>query len=488
MNLIPSICQVLPVPKVSRRMDHPPHQSPSRGTYCLVATTLLLAMVLTERLGGLTRAGETGPSRERVAELVRLLDSNKRSERTSAEDELISAGPRILDWLPSPAGRPLGHPLGSIIERLERQRAESALLPLTFPWPKGEPISDWLQRAESSGLRVDTQRARGKEPLPNGGSNQDAPSWLRQPLPAGPECVELWDGLARLEQASGGVFESGPYPRTLRWVNSEAASALGLGSTIPSGPFRVTVASRGVRTARGGLAQRPLLRVAVSVETQPGIRGLVTFAAIDDMVLTLPTGERLAAHVPGTRIELFWEREDESPPVVFDIDWSRGRPGPVPLKGQLDVLVAAAMERSEFSRIARSTPSSSRPLVRKRAGRIVAVDKVAVEPAADNRTAQVTVRLLLTIPEAKNWFESHQWGALPYSARLERTNDSGGVDTVSALRRGDWDVRFDGVVLVEQRFENVPEPVADWSLVVELPGLLAKRRVEFSGVVNVRQP
>jgi hypothetical protein len=445
----------------------------------------LVAVLLVAGGGGSPGAAADGaaPSRDEVAALVRELDANSRVARVAAEERLLQAGPSVLDWLPTAESRPPGHPLISIIDRLEREQTASALRPLRFPWGPGETVGDWLTRVETSGLMID----RGSAVV-----TTDA-MWLQQPLPEGPAIVDLWDGLARLEQAWGGRFVMTPQPRGLRWVDPETGDkttegGAKVGRAIPAGPFLVRVASRGVRANNGGTGARPLARVAVSLQTQPRVRGLITYAAPDEIVLTLPDGRRLASHVPGTRVELFWEREDESPPVVFDVDWSQGQPGKVNVRGKVDVLVAAAMVRSEFSRIARSTPTTARPLVKKRAGRTIAVEKVEVRPDDGNQTATVAVRLLLTIPEATKWFESHQWGALPYTARLERTNEAGGVDTVPALRRGDWDVRFDGVVLLEQRFEKVPEPVADWTLVVELPGLIDKRRVEFAGEVEFSQP
>lgn len=424
-------------------------------------------------------------SRETVASAVRALDADSRAERAAAESFLLGAGPRILEWLPSADSRPLGHPLIVIIARLEREQIEAAARPIQLPWPAGETVGEWLTRVERTGLSIVVDPAATSKTPPPETAPPKQPEWLKQPLPEGPVSVDLWDGLVRIERAFHGRFLSSDSPHTLHWTADAAPEAARTTVAIPSGPFLARISSRGVRTIPGGTDVRAIARLGVSIQTQPGLRGLISFSAVDEIALTQSDGTRLRPHVPGVKTELFWERGDESPPVLFDVDWTTGLPGPVRINGAVNVLVSAAPVRSEFPRVARSTPTSARPIIRKRAGRTAALEKVSVHPAMGNTPAAIDVRLLLTVPEAARWLESHQWGALPWVARLERTNDSGGVDTVEAQRRGDWDVRYDGVVLVDQRFEKIPEPLADWSLIIELPGLLEKRRVEFAGEFDI---
>ena len=396
------------------------------------------------------------PTAAEVDAWVRQLDSNRRTERLAAEERLLRAGPAILPFLPEGRSRPQGHPLTRIVEHLERARALSALEPLRLPPPSPLTVAGEIQSFAAAGLTLDTSQLSAEQ--------------LGRPVePAGQDST-LWDRYSALLGVAQVQALPDALPHHLRLVP-------GLGGRpirgVAAAPFLVEVEARGTRRIAG--TSDTLARLTVSTRTQPGLRGLITFAGVDDLHVTDAKGLVLPAFSPGTRIEQFWEREDMSPPLAFDIRWPAETQGPLSVRGRCDVLVAAAMVPFGFRRVLREPPTRGRPLTQGRAGIGFRLEQVSLLP----RNA-VEVRCEVTLPAEARLFESHQWAALPWTAQFVGTREDGPPRIVSQTGRGDWDIRADGTLQLTSRFEGVDPAASDWTLKVELPSLIARRRVSFA--------
>ena len=396
------------------------------------------------------------PTAAEVDAWVGQLDSNRRTERLAAEERLLRAGPAILPFLPEGRSRPQGHPLTRIVEHLERARALSALEPLRPPPPTPLTVAGEIQSLSAAGVRLDASQLSAEQ--------------LARPVEPGAQDSTLWDRYSAILDVAQVQVLPDTLPHHLRLVPSlDRRSIRG----VAAGPFWVEVEARGTRRIAG--TSDTLARLTVSTRTQPGLRGLITFAGVDDLHVTDAKGLVLPAFSPGSRIEQFWEREDMSPPLAFDVCWPAETQGPLAVRGHCEVLVAAVMVPFEFRRVLREPPTRGRPLRQGRAGIGLRLEQVSLLP----RNA-VEVRCEVTLPAEARLFESHQWAALPWTAQFVGTSEDGPPRLVSQTGRGDWDIRADGTLQLTSRFEGVDPAASDWTLKVELPSLIARRRVSFA--------
>lgn len=396
------------------------------------------------------------PAAADVDAWVRQLDSNRRTERLAAEERLLRAGPAILPFLPEGRSRPQGHPLTRIVEHLERARALSALEPLRLPPPTPLTVAGEIQSLTAAGVRLDAGQLSAEQ--------------LARPVEPGSQNSTLWGRYSALLDVSQVHALPDALPHHLRLVPGLESRPI---RGAAAGPFWVEVEARGTRRIAG--TSDTLARLTVSTRTQPGLRGLITFAGVDDLHVTDAKGLVLPAFSPGTRIEQFWEREDMSPPLAFDVRWPAETQGPLSVRGHSDVLVAAAMVPFEFRRVLRGPPTRGRPLTQSRAGIGLSLEQVSLLP----RNA-VEVRCEVTLPAEARLFESHQWAALPWTAQFLGTSEGEPPRLVSQTGRGDWDIRADGTLQLTSRFEGVDPVASDWTLNVELPSLIARRKVSFA--------
>jgi hypothetical protein len=410
------------------------------------------------------------PTATEVDAWVLQLDSNRRAQRLDAEQQLLRAGPAILPFLPEVPSRPQGHPLTRIIDQLERARALAALdplrLPPSTPTTTSPTVATEIQAFAAVGLTLDA-------------SLLSAEQRARPMAPAAPNST-VWDRFAALLATSPMQAKTATNPFHLQLVPGPDSRPL---RGVAAGPYWVEVESLGLRPIAGTTDK--LARLSITPRTQPGLRGLITFAGVNDLRVTDAHGVALAAFTPGARIEQFWERADVSPPVLFDVRCSAETRGPLSIEGRCDLLVAAALVPFEFNRVFKEPPTRTRPLSRKRAGLEVLLEKVSPLPRQPNQTQPVQTqtvetRCLVTLPPEARLFESHQWAAFPWTVQFVAPQDEGPPRTVSQVGRGEWDLLPEGAVQLTSRFEGIDPAASDWTLKVELPSLIARRAVTFA--------
>lgn len=406
--------------------------------------------------------------RDTVHKLIDLLDSSRRVERVAAEQKLFELGVGALPWLPpveQVKSATVREALDRVRTKLEEAQARDSAQATRLELIGRRSVLDWAREiTRQTGNRV----LLGD--LPPAEQNRD--------LELNLEAAAFWTNFDRFVSDSG-----------LAWTVDAGQSALVLARPVASGrpnAPRETVVYSGVHRIEVETAQfrprqkqPPLLRVTLSVASEPRLRHLLfQFDADSQQVFRIGAGEPRELLPPfesGARIEL--------PPgggfarVHFDFVCPEGRlPETVRLEGEMIATVAALNLPVRFSGLRElADRPGSLSIRRQRGGVQVMLDRVRLLPAEDGSLSAV-VQVAAAFNKGGKAFESHRAWILHNDAWLESRSGT------RIIRESASEPTFqaDGAVGMSYRFAGLAAPWEDDTFVYEAPALIVDLPVKFA--------
>ena len=268
--------------------DHGGNMSNGRILRLVIRLAIVVGMILpvlpVEAAAQPTRDEFVRSMDAQVADLLRQLDSNVRSERIEAEAALVELGPRVLEKLPKEAAvaASVGAALRRVRQMLEEQAARNALLASRVELDGPKTLAMLLTEvAKQTGNAV-----RSEQLKPN------QRSVVLSKLPA--EFWPLMDA-ARLQSKCRLRFDA-----NLAAFKFEPFAPVSLGEDY-FGAFRVSVRSVSRRPLLGE-AKQDRIRVRFAIAAEPRLKPLFLRKASSDCSLSAKVGE-LIRMSPGSHTE-----------------------------------------------------------------------------------------------------------------------------------------------------------------------------------------
>ncbi len=392
--------------------------------------------------------------RAEVDSLIQQLGSAKRTTRTQAEKSLQSFGPALLELLPpldlvrNVAAR---QAVRRIRIQLEGEAARQSLKPRRVTLQGSYSIADLATKlAEQTGnpLRFADSNAEDETTLP-----MVTVDW---------QDVTFWEAMLLLEEK--GWFA--------RFDSQSGDLQLSRTATLP---MSVTSNREAVRIRVSPLSRKAisdeavLLQTRVSIECEPRLRPLFLNYASDDLSLKLGT-KSASSFDAGAKIELplgISGREAVFQPR-FPADPNANT---AHLLGEVTLLLAAAEQPIEFSRLGEATG-----VARRRGGVTVVVSSVLLGEKDGRHSARVRIQVSYDL--GVNAFESHQTWVFHNRVWLAASDDGGKARRV-APKSFDTLFQNETGVGIEYVFSDLDQSPARMSFVYLAPTQLIRVPVKL---------
>jgi hypothetical protein len=396
----------------------------------------------------------------RVPELLDRLGSGTLATRASAERELLTLGPVVLEHLPPlDLLRNIGvrQAVGRIRVQLEQAAAhdslKASLVTLSGRFPLREIVREIEKQTgnfiELKLLPVDQQEL---------------------PVTCDWSGVRFWDAVSELEALS---LESRFNPESGELeFHSVSASQLKQAATEVSRTADVFRIRGGkISTVDPGDGQF-LLKCEPQIVCEPRVRPLFLRFSTNYLEMADSDGRKFQSFNPDAQVEVPLGQAGREATLQLAFVGTGSIPNTVSLQGSVSILMAARERPIVFRDLARA-----RGVARRVGGVTVTLTSVQfdkAEPSPDRPSAHIRVRV--AYDTATKAFESHQLWLLQNRVYLESPNGvrvppSGGIDT---LHQGD------GIVDLEYRFVRLPKTPTDWKYVYVAPTLLVETSLDLS--------
>ncbi len=399
---------------------------------CLIALLIIVSRTTLVRADDALRS----VSPATVARLVADLASDSRAVRTQAEAELIAYGPAIIDLLPptSTSDPAVRESLDRVVRAIDQAEFAASLTPKTVQWTKTANLSEAIQQlATASGNSLVVTAVDPIQPI--------------EPFPTQP--LTFWQAIDWIEHHTSLRYSAGRFTAALPPAPTP--------QSVLSGPFRVQLLSSAVRTTASGSR---LLGIKIRTMCEPRLRPLFLMAGVDDWLLE-SGGTAIPAFTPHARLELPAGQEG-----VIDVSFDFLLPAPVsdqplPLKGSLDLTLAAKTTSVTFSDL-----SAKLPLTRRRGQASLSLLSVK------SSETSCTVRVASAFPEMSGLFESYRASLLAPELTLELpTGDRLSLSDTTQIQEDPQ-----GIV-IETRFETAHSTGA--RLHARVPTAISTQKIHF---------
>ena len=418
---------------------------------------VMTVLIVTNRC----RAADDGPdvsSREslasRVAALVTELDAQERKRRRSAEQTLVSFGPRVLGLLPSPqAASPAA---SSAILRI-RRRVAAGMVRSELE-PSRVTLRGLLTYSE---LFADLSRQSGN-PI-----DFDSPSGAGR-VSVDHESATFWSVLSDL--GSRHLLEINATGHGLKIVAAPERTAA-MRPFACSGAFAVAVESASLRdipSTSGGT----LLHLDLAVWWEPRLRTLLVRKPPGSLKASTAQGSELKLYTPLASVDLPAGLRASRTTVREDFHIARrAAREPLRLWGQLVAQMAAGRHRFEFAIRPEQPPAASQ------FGSVtVDVRNMRLEGLAAAGTFDLDVELGVVFSDGRHVIESHRnWIA---GNRVHLEDDEGNV--IGIAERTTTELTGKRGVAIRCRFDRVPGSPGQHRVVYETPTAVVDVPIEFT--------
>lgn len=388
--------------------------------------------------------------RVRVNELIQQLDSTTLNERRRAENQLLELGPDILSLLPSldlTENAARRESIRVIRNQLERQAARdssaASRVTLSGELPVSKIIGEIVKQSQNRLVIVD----------------QAIPVRDRR-LSINWNAVSFWECLDELCRRS-----------ELQWSFDKDQSLIQLATLDPSaapaisiqhaGPFRIQVTGVERHHVVGDESQQ-IVRLIVRLSIEPRLRPLFLSLKADQLFAITNMDLRLAAWNPDAKYEFPFAEAGHEITIQTDFRLAPGiNVNSISVRGPLSCLIAAATERLVFDQ--KSLTGNS---LRRRGGVSVKLSNVAFAKAAAEKQ-DGKIGLFVIYDDGGPAFESHRSWIYHNAAYLE--SKAGNRINFNTF---DTNQQFDGAVVVEYHWNDLPGPNDQYQFVYEAPTLI----------------
>jgi len=431
-------------------------------------STLVCGLLIAALATQAARAAPPASDSDLSADVIRLLNdlnADSRKTRESAEQDLLTLGPRILPLLPSPdqiSSAAARDAVRRIRVLLERQKAQASVEPSRVTLQGDMPLAELLKQ-----ITAQTGNALDAAALPT--------ETMRRELTINVRRESFWPvmetiaGQARLRIDPGESGELRLRPRDSSNADAEPPQPASDLAATSAGPFRVAL--RAARWRPSFVENSPrLLRLQLSVMSEPRLRPLFLKFSPADFAVTTEHKERLVPTSPAARFELPFGDNVGRSVIQVDFD-ARGEAAATQasLAGKLTVLTAAGPERFEFRDL-----STAQGVSRRRGGVTVRIDDVVRQTAPPN-AGDVSLRISVAYDAGGPAFESHRSWMFQNEAWLQSPDGPRiGLNEPPMIRR-----QADGAVAVEYRFADAAADLENLRFVYVAPTLLIDVPVNF---------
>lgn len=426
------------------------HLQPRRRVGLWATITLLTLSVA--RFGFATQPALTADDVNRL--IIQLADDRAASRR-DAEQQLLAAGPPVLQWLPDPIELPdaaARDALQRIRRELERIAADAEVLPSRITFAGAASLTQLVAEMErQTGNRV----------------RLDAHVDAQRRLSIDWQARTFWQAVDELASETELQMSFNQETGDILLVAPAAAPASDnprpvVIKSAPESAYWITISP--THPPKSANARRGLTSVRVEVHAEPRLRPL--FLAVRDADFVMAT-----AQGPWSHFNPLASREIEftaAGSAAFDVLYQR-EPAEefdgLRASGQFDVELIGRAEELRLTGL-----DGRLPIVRRRGDVTVSLDALRGEGAA-GIAAQLTLRYIAGGPA----FESHRVASLFRDACLELPGGERLVaDPVAEFTREE-----NGVLGATYRF---PAPPATWrqgTLIYAAPTILTRQSVTF---------
>ena len=396
------------------------------------------------------------PTPAQVERMIAGLRAPTRAARLKAEQEMLEAGPDLLPLLPPPELVPSAarESLVRIRVTLERRQALLSIAPSHVTLQGERSFSEWVNELQRQSTNTNDLRSL-------------SPTDLDQPLKLDFKDQTYWAGVEELSRMAR--LKPDLSAGHLRWNPADPNVVPELAVTH-AGAFRVAVIV--ARTRPGLTADKPLVRLGLTLMAEPRLRPLFMHFSAEDMVLRGGSGA-LAAFNPEAKYELVLA-DGKSPPIQIDAVAQAPPPDTVDISGRFRVTLAAGSEAIRFSDLPAFLEDKPSPVSRRRGGVTVTLQKVELEPATDGKQ-NARIQVLVAYDTGGPAFESHRSWVQHNRVFLETASGqtielNGGQETTAEAN---------GRVGAAYTFNDLTEPLANLRFVYVAPTLILETPVEF---------
>ncbi|MDX1968288.1 MAG: hypothetical protein SFV23_14015 [Planctomycetaceae bacterium] len=410
-----------------------------------------LAMVVLMGLCAVVRASAT-PAQ--VAEWVEQLNAPTAAARTAAMEQLRSAGPEILPWLPetdqetAPAVRA---GITRLREHLERALAAQSVLPGRVTW-----AGDTTFEAALATISRQTQNPLEYADLdPTVRDRRWSVDWRE---------TSFWEAISASEQSG---------PIEWRWSNErERYLAQPSPRTLPArtdaaGPARFVLDGAKLKPLHDHPTES-LLRCAARLQLEPRLRPLFAQVKMTDWTVSAD-GRPMKPWNPAADYELSFPDRTSEITLPLDFRWTAAPQTRWRIHGKVTVHLAAGREELSFA-----GPTLVRGAISKRGGVSARVQEARFEDDPQGGL-RARIRIVVNYERGGPAFESHRVGLFHRSAWLSDRKDA-------RLPAADFEItaEVDGGLGIEYRFERLPGKPVDYRFSYEAPTLLLAVPLDFS--------
>lgn len=430
-----------------------------------LAIVVLRAAILVSALAAHNARGQTSGEvstvdRVQVRELIVLLESNTRADRTRAERDLLALGPAALQFLPAPELLPtisVKQAVRRIRVTLEHQAAEESVKASTVTLKGKMPLSELigqLSRQTRNGISL----------------TQLTTLQLKRPLSVDWNETPFWAAIREVESA-GFMFRFSAESGELGIVPATDANT-GSREVILSS-FRVRAGSVMSRVLSADDAEA-VLKCPLTIECEPRLRPLLLRLKTNDFQLKSSDGNVIAPFNPDGQIELpLGDGGREARTEVVFLSNRAADPQPLTLTGMARVLTAALEQPIVFRDLEDASGTA-----RRRGGVTVTLRKVTRGRDRTGRPFSL-IEARVGYDVGANAFESHQTWVFHNRAFLEsKSGDRLTPNGFETIFQGD------GSVGVVYRFSGAGDNLADMKFVYMAPTLLINvpLKIEIDGL------
>ncbi len=396
------------------------------------------------------------PTPAQVERMIAGLRAPTRAARVKAEQEMLEVGPELLPLLPPPELVPSAarESLVRIRVTLERRQALLSIAPSHVTLEGERSVSEWTKELQRQTTNTNDLRLL---------SSAD----LDQPLKLEIKDQTYWTAIEKLSRAAR--LKADLAAGHLRWNQADPNAVPELAVTH-AGAFRVAVAV--ARTRPGLTADKPLVRLGLTLMAEPRLRPLFMHFSAEDMVLRGGSGV-LAPFNPEAKYELVLA-DGRSPQIQIDAVTPETPPDTVDISGRFRVTLAAGSEAIRFSELVPLTEAKASPVSRRRGGVTVTLQKVELEPATDGKR-NARIQVLVAYDTGGPAFESHRSWVQHNRVFLE----TAAGQTIELNGGQETTAEANGRVGAAYTFNDLTEPLANLRFVYVAPTLILETPVEF---------
>gem|GEM_PF-3201709 len=347
---------------------------------------LILSLLATAGMSmGYAEEEATSLTDDSINRLVADLASDSRTVRATAEVALIAAGSSVLDRLPVVSSTPdpaVREGLERVIRGIEQEESKAALIAQPVRWSDTQTLDEAVERlARETGnsvtLPVGTQLA------------------IVGPFPSAP--LTFWEAIHWIEDHAALRYAAGNLER--------APDQSPAPPVCVTGPFRVQLVDRSLRTTSGGTV---LLGIKVRTTCEPRLRPLFLMASVDEWAVS-HQASACGAFTPHARVEIP-SGSDGAMDIAFDFVVPESIPDRTSwtISGQLELTLAARSSVVTFSDL-----TAKLPLTRRRGQASLSLLSIK------SGEGGCSVRVASAFPEMAGLFESYRASLLAPELTLE---------------------------------------------------------------------